>query len=134
MKCLLITLRDNPMMPAKDLRPLLKEFLPRYQQCNSKIIDNFRQKVLRYWLSKERDSEVPDLTMDEAEQLASKTTIAADDVLDLDDKVTLINLGEMFRKAMQESSDTWETIRYLDVIQKGLPGFVYSIKKDDAII
>ena len=130
MKCLLLTLCDNPNMRAKDLKPLLKEFIPRYQDCDSKTIANFCGRVMKYWLSHDQNEDKFHLTMEDAEKLASRTKMASDDIIDLDDKVTLVNLGRMFHKAMHGSCDTWETIRFLDSVKSEIPGLVYSVKYD----
>ena len=130
MQYVMWVLRENPSLSTNNLRPLLQKFLPHYKEVSAKFMQNFRRRVAKYWIVREKPEGIAPLTLEEAEQLISVKPIAADENIDIDDHVTSVNLHEIHRKTMQESSDTWETIRYLSHLRETIPGFVYSVKYD----
>jgi hypothetical protein len=57
--------------------------------------------VFKYWAKKGEDEE---LTMDEAQALASTSHTAADDVIDMDYLIIRVNVGNMLRMIRQDST------------------------------
>jgi hypothetical protein len=70
--------------------------------------------VFKYWAQKGEDEE---LMMDKAQALASTSRTAADDVIDKDDPLIRVNVSNMLRKIMQDST-SWKAIRFLETLQK----------------
>ncbi len=63
--------------------------------------------------------------------MISKSTVASDECMDLDDPIVRENFTELLRKVMQEDSCTWDAIRFLDKIVKARHiGFDYRLKFD----
>jgi hypothetical protein len=88
----------------------------------------FCKRVFAYWVRKGEDEE---LTMEEqAQALASPSRTAADDViLDMDDPIIRVHVGNMLRKILQDSS-SWKAIWFLESLQKMIQGFVFSVHFD----
>ena len=116
-------------MNSRILHPYLQQYLPHHKGVDSQFVNNFRKKALKFLLQRKN---IKHITQEEAHHLASgKKLSAADEIIDVDDKIVTTNLKILFMKIMQEKSNTWTAIRYLEEQQKQIPGFVYSITKDD---
>jgi hypothetical protein len=79
--------------------------------------------VFAYWAWKGEDEE---LMMEEAQALASLSRTAANHVIDMDDHIIQVNVGNMLRKIMQDCT-SWKAIRFLESLQQQIQGFVFSV-------
>jgi hypothetical protein len=70
--------------------------------------------VLAYWTQKGEDEE---LRMEETQALASTSHTAADDVIGMDDPIIRVNIGNILRNIMQDST-SWKAIGFLESLQK----------------
>jgi hypothetical protein len=127
LQTLLLLLREKPrLVDTRTLRPCLEKHLPHYKGVSAKFVCNFRRRVFAYWARTAKDEE---LTMEEAQNLASANTTAADDLIDMDDPIIRLNVGNMLRKIMQDST-SWKANRFLETLQKTIRGFVFSVRFD----
>ncbi len=67
------------------LQSCLEKHLPHYKGVlSAAFVSNFRKHVFKYWAQKGEDEE---LTMGKAQDLASPSCTAADDIIDMDDPI-----------------------------------------------
>jgi hypothetical protein len=123
LQTLLLLLLEKPRLDTRTLRPCLEKHLPHYRGVSAKFVCNCRRRAFAYWARTADDEE---LTMEEAQNLASTSCTAADDVIDMDDPIIQVNVGNMLRKIMQDST-SWKAIRFLETLQKTIRGFVFSV-------
>jgi hypothetical protein len=71
-----------------------------------------------------------ELTTADTRRLLRTEPVAAEEELDIDNPIMQMNFREVLRKIIQESSQTWEVIRYLSHLKEICPAFEYPIKKD----
>jgi hypothetical protein len=129
LKMLLILLREKPNLDASSLRPLLLNHFPHYVSIDSKLMNNFRLKAMNYW-SSHRESD--ELTMEEATKLSDlKNPLASDDIVNVDDPLTKVNVKHILRKICSESNDMWMAVSFLKKMKESTPGFEYRVKYDD---
>jgi hypothetical protein len=85
--------------------------------------------VFAYWAQKGEDEE---LTMEEKQTLVSTSCTAADDVIDMDDPIIRVNVGNMLRKIMQDSTGFVFSVHF---DSQGLPdAFMYMTPRKRADI
>ena len=68
------------------------------------------------------------MTHEDAYLLASKSTIASEEVLIEENCLNQHNLQEILRKVMQEDGFYWDAIRFLEVMKEKNPNMLYCIK------
>ena len=120
------SLRINPHLKSKELRPLLKDALPAETFIDSKYIDNFRRRVALYHAQKESGSL---LTYEEGENLTEKKRLQQSEWNKLEDPIIRLNFCKMYKTLMQENSNTWKVLSYLDKCKSQMPGFDYRVQK-----
>jgi hypothetical protein len=126
---LLMLLREKPNLDSSTLRPLLLKHLPHWRSIDSSLIQNFRNKAMAYW-SKHEESDK--LTMDEAEKVFNlKAPLASDDMINIDDPLTKVNVRDILRKICSESNDMWMAVSFLRKMKASTPGFDYRVKYDE---
>jgi hypothetical protein len=76
-----------------------------------------------------RKGEDDELTIEDAQALASPSCTAADDVIGMDDPIIQLNVGNMLRKITQDST-SWKAIRFLESLEQMIRGFVLSVRFD----
>ena len=129
MQTLLMLLEDNPRMNAMTLRPLLQKYLPHHKAVDSTFVNNFRRRAQCYLLTHQNGIET--LSLKDAEKLSkNKSLSAADEVINIDDPVVSANMKEMFKKILQGDKSIWSAIRYLEIQQEEIKGFVFSVKRN----
>ncbi len=82
--------------------------------------------MFKYWAQKGKDEE---LMMGKGQDLVSPSHTAADDIIDMDDPIIRVNVGNMLRKIMQDST-SWKAIRFLESLNQTIRGFVFSVRFD----
>ena len=126
---ILLLFRENPCLSTHTLRPLLVKYLPHHKGVNSKYVDNFRKKAAKFLLERKN---LKSISQEDVNYLTSnKKLCAADEIIDVDDDIVTLNLKALFRKIIQEKSDIWSGLRFLQQQQRELNGFVFSVKNDD---
>ncbi len=126
MNTILSLLKEQPGLPNTVLRPLLQKYLPHYKAMDSSFMRNFRMRALKFIIL----DPCQDLTLQDVNQVASRTNIAAEEIVDLDQPILRQNVTSLLRKCMQESSSTWLALRYLDETKQRFPGFDYRVHYD----
>jgi hypothetical protein len=121
MNTILSLLKEQPGLPNTVLRPLLQKYLPHYKAMDSSFMRNFRMRALKFIIL----DPCQDLTLQDVNQVASRTNIAAEEIVDLDQPILCQHFTSLLRKCMQESSSTWVALRYLDETKQRVPGFDY---------
>ena len=130
MQTLLMLLEDNPRMNAMTLRPLLQKYLPHHKAVDAVFVNNFRNRAQRYLLTHQNGIE--NLSLKQAELLSkNKNMSAADEVINIDDPVVSANMKQMFRKILQGDKSIWSAIRFLEIQQEEIKGFVFSVKRNE---
>ena len=119
-------LKMNPSMPARMLRPMLKNVLPSHTHINGKYIDNFRRRVMMYHAKNPNASMV---TMEDSIALTKDTQINKSDFLGMNDPVVQTNFRAMYGSIMQNDSNTWSAIQFLKKCKESISGFDYRILK-----
>jgi hypothetical protein len=135
MNTVLSLLKEQPGLPNTLLRPLLQKYLPHYKGMDPAFMRNFRVRALKFIIS----FPSTELTIEDVNEVASRSICAAEEVIDLDQPILLQNFTTLLRKCMQESSSTWVALRYLDETKDLVPGFDYRVHRDptgrpDAIV
>jgi hypothetical protein len=127
MNSILSLLREQPGLPNTILRPLLQKYLPHYKSMDPSFMRNFRIRALRFIIHNTSQ----ELSLEDVNMIASTSRpVAAEEVINLDQPILLQNFTTLLRKCMQESSNTWIAVRYLDETKDLVPGFDYRIHKD----
>jgi hypothetical protein len=126
MNDILSLLKAKPMLKAEDLRPLLLKHVVVYKDIDAVFICNFRCRALHHIA---RNSG-KDLSMEDVRLMISKSIVASDECMDIDDPIARENFTELLRKVMQEGSSTWDAIRFMDQIKDCHIGFDYCLKFD----
>jgi hypothetical protein len=127
MNSILALLREQPGLPNPTLRPLLQKYLPHYKSMDPSFMRNFRLRALRFIIHNTSQ----ELSLEDVNMIASTSRpVAAEEVINLDQPILLQNFTTLLRKCMQESSNTWVAVRYLDETKDLVPGFDYRIHKD----
>ena len=129
LKSLLRMLHLKPNMTTQDLRPHLIAHLPHWQAADSSLCCALRARAQKFLLT---HPDVESLTQEDALQMARmKRICAADEVIDTDDPLVSSNLHKLFRAAMQDSSSTWSSIRFLEKMRSEMAGFDFRVKFSD---
>ena len=116
---------NHPTTSAKVLRPLITDYLPHYTSVDSKLLSNIKRKALAYFIKHgERE-----LTMDEANAIA-KPTSAADEITFEDNPFCRANLSLVLRKSLSDSSEMWDTEKFLKGLKQLDPMLDYRIKNN----
>ena len=126
MNTILSLLKEQPGLPNTVLRPLLQKYLPHYKAMDSSFMRNFRMRAHKFIIL----DPCQDLTLQDVNQVASRTNMAAEEIVDLDQPILRQNFTSLLRKCMQESSSTWVALRYLDETKQRVPGFDYRVHYD----
>jgi hypothetical protein len=83
---------------------------------------------MAYW---SKHGENDELTMDEAEKVFNlKAPLASDDMINIDDPLTKINVRDILRKICSESNDMWMAVSFLKKMEESTPGFQHRVKYD----
>jgi hypothetical protein len=127
MRDILSLLSAKPRVACQVLRPMVENYVPGWTGIPAKYIQNFRKRVLLFLI---KNPNYEHLTYEQAVNLSSKKSMAADEMTELDDPFVLQNFTAMLRKIMQEDSGTWEALGLMDQLKISSPGFDYRIKKD----
>jgi hypothetical protein len=86
------------MTRQQDTETLPGETSAHYKGVSTAFVSNFCKQLFAYWARKGEDDE---LMMEEAQALASTSCTAADDVIDMDDPIICVKVGNILRKIMQ---------------------------------
>ena len=117
-------LKENPSLPARQLRPLLKSALPTVMVLDSKYLNNFRLRVANYH-AKHLNSTV--VTMEDGIKLARNCNLSAEEAVSFHDPMVRANFNEMFRNIMKEDPSTWTAIQFLRKCKSEVHGFDYRL-------
>ena len=93
-KTLLHVLKTKPSTCARDLSPLMKQFVEKNQPLDCVFIRNFRQRMA-YFIAKNPDC--VEITKEDAELISSKKSITADEHKVLNDPFINTNFQTMLR-------------------------------------
>ena len=117
-------LKMYPSMPAKMLRPLLKNVLPCTTCIDSKLIDNFRRRVALHH-AKNPSHDV--VTMDESRQLVRNKDLDKSDFIGMNDDIVKTNLSELYTKIMKNDSRVWSALQFLLECKNTIDGFDFRV-------
>ena len=117
-------LKMNPSMPARMMRPLLRDVSPSETNINGKYVDNFRRCVMLYH-AKNSDSAM--VTMEEGIALTKRSNISESDFIGMNDPIIQTNFREVYGKIMREDSNTWSAIQFLKTCKDTIHGFDYRV-------
>ena len=126
MNTVLSLLKEQPGLPNTLLRPLLQKYLPHYKGMDSSFLRNFRNKAIKFICLNPNC----ELTLQDAQAVASQSFTASEEVIDLDQPILLQNFTSLLRKCMQQSSSIWIANRYLSETKVRIPGFDFRIHLD----
>jgi hypothetical protein len=90
-----------------------------YKAMDSTVVRNFRMRALKFIIL----SSGQELTLHDINQVVSKSNLAADEIINLDQHILYQNCTALLREYMQESSSTWVSLRYLNEAKQRVPGF-----------
>jgi hypothetical protein len=108
LQTIILLLCEKPTARHQDAATLPGEISAHYKGVTAAFVSNFCKRVYKYWAGKGEDEE---LTMDKAQALASTSRTAAGDVIDMDDPIIQVNVGNMSRKTMQDST-SWKVLQF----------------------
>ena len=128
MQTLLHVLKTRPNTCARDLRPLMKQFVEKNQPLDCVFIRNFRQRMA-YFIAKNPDC--VEITKEDAELISSKKSITADEHKVLNDPFINTNFQTMLRKIWCEDKSTWEVLAYARRCKTELPGYDFRVRHDN---
>jgi hypothetical protein len=126
MNTILSLLKEQPGLPNPVLCPLLQKYLPHYKAMDSAFMRNFWTRALKFIIL----DPTQDLTLQDVNEVASLSNMAAEEIINLDQPILHQNFTELLRKCMQESASTWVALRYLDETKSRVPGFDYRVHYD----
>ena len=115
-----------PTIPAKMLRPLLKNALPCCTNINAKLIDNFRRRVA---LHHAKNSSEPSVSMEECQALTAMKDLDKSDFIGLNDPIVRANLNAMYQKIMESDSNVWSALQFLTQCKETVEGFDFRVLK-----
>ena len=122
-------LNMNPNLPAQMLRPILKDSLPCSTNLDGKFIDNFRRRVAIH-LAKNPNHIM--VSMDECKSLSTDKDLSKYDFVGMNDPTVRANLNDMYRKVMENDSNTWSALQFLNQCKKTINGFDFRILRGKA--
>ena len=117
-------LKENPRLPARLLRPLLKSALPTVTGLDSKYLNNFRIRVANYHA---KHCDQRHVTMEDSLKLASSSRLLPEETVFMHDPMSQANFNEMFRNIMKEDKSTWTAIQFLRKCKAEIEGFDYRL-------
>ena len=106
---ILMVLKSNPSLSARDLRPILTQYIPSEQESDAKFVRNFRLRVA-YFLAK--NPNYNDLIYEQINGLVSKKYVTEEEHKVLDNPITKISFRDMLRKVMSQNPSTWEALAF----------------------
>ena len=109
MQTLVYVLKNRPSICARDLRPIIAEFVKVDQPLDYYFIQNFRQRIA-YFIAK--NPNFGEITQEEADQICSPINITQEEHQVLDNPIIFTNFRDILRKVMSEDSSTWEALAY----------------------
>eukprot|EP00978_Attheya_sp_CCMP212_P035757 scaffold157531_cov30-Attheya_sp.AAC.1 len=57
--------------------------------------------------------------------------LASDDIINVDDPLTKVNVKHILGKICSESNDMWMAVSFLKKMKQSTPGFDYRVKYDE---
>ena len=115
-------LKMDHSMPARMLRPMLKNVLPSHTHISGKYIDNFRRRDMMYHA---KNPNALMVTMEGSIALTKDTQINKSNFLGMNDPVVQINFRAMYGSIMQNDSSNWSAIQFLKKCKESISGFDY---------
>ena len=125
LKTAMTCLKINPHLRSRDLRQILKEALPSETFIDYKYIDNFRRRVALF------HAQSPDgctMTHDKWQCLTDRKNVQEQEWKKLEDPIIRLNFCNMYKSLMQENSNTWKILSYLNKCKERLPGFDFRVQ------
>jgi hypothetical protein len=119
-------LSAKPQVACQLLRPMVENYVSGWTGIPVQYITNFHKRLLLFLI---KNPNYEHLTYDQAVSLASKKSMSADEMTELDDPFVLQNFTAMLQKTMQEDCGTWEGLGLMDELKITSPGFDYCIKR-----